>query len=359
MRKSEGNDTALETWGLGLSLGAQMNAMLRPHLADKMPAAGRTLPSRRFDSGSLSRQSAVAAWLDFLRARHPFEHTAEGRGDTPYWTQDWDAGGVILSRFGHPETLLFRRPRRVPPSEVAHVDIRLFSQGRMSGLIGDDPFRVTANEVHLLDAARPLRVATSSVVGFGLQVPYEALGYDPRRHPAHVHLALNTAGGIVVAEAMRALAERVPTLTRDNADTAVQGFLGLLRATLRFRPEDDAAEDAQRGAEADAIRRWADERLSDPAFGEEDLQRRFGADPTAITAAFEAHGGLRAYVSARRLENALRLIVSGKIEGGYIKHIARRIGLPDGALFTRAFEARFGMTPEEASDLARLARPDA
>jgi AraC-like DNA-binding protein len=66
-----------------------------------------------------------------------------------------------------------------------------------------------------------------------------------------------------------------------------------------------------------------------------------------------AEGGIRAALSRRRLDEALRLMLEDHKDERSLKEIAKRCGFGGSRQFTRAFRARFGVPPLQYRALVR------
>ncbi|MEM6421902.1 MAG: hypothetical protein AAF698_04875, partial [Pseudomonadota bacterium] len=330
MLEGQGEESALEMWGLGISLGAHLNHSLKVGTAEASGDHGRPLDTHRFDSTGMAPHEGLEAWLGYHRATQPFAFAGECRGDGVYWAQTWSVDGIELCQAGHPPTHLIRRPLDKP----GFVNVRLLRHGAVSGMIGDAPLRMTPNDVHIFDGGLPLRLASTSVSWIGARVPYDAIGYDPRRHPSHFSLTRSSAKGIVVEDALQALANRVETLTEETARPALRGFLGLLRATLRLAPREEGRQAGER-LPARAVSPTARAQRESAALGAAQLRGRFDTDPhisDPIGQSGDANG-LNAYLSANKLDAAMAVIVGGILEGSDSYEIAQRVCLGDAQRF--------------------------
>lgn len=67
---------------------------------------------------------------------------------------------------------------------------------------------------------------------------------------------------------------------------------------------------------------------------------------------FEPHGGVRAYIQARRLRRCAEELLSPRHAQRRIYEIAYRWGFPSEAHFSRVFKQKFGISPSEARKLS-------
>ncbi len=114
-------------------------------------------------------------------------------------------------------------------------------------------------------------------------------------------------------------------------------------------------------------RRFIEERLDDVALSPETVRQRLGVSRSLLYRVFEPVGGVSAFIQARRLDQAFDAILQDRAEQHTLGEIGYRHGFRSDAHFSRAFRARFGVTPgrlrrlgEEARQegLSALERPD-
>ena len=78
-----------------------------------------------------------------------------------------------------------------------------------------------------------------------------------------------------------------------------------------------------------------------------------GLSRASLYRLFEHHGGVRAYIQERRLRRAAEDLTSLALAHRYIYDIAFNWGFSSEAHFSRAFKARFGLSPKQARDMGR------
>jgi AraC-like DNA-binding protein len=97
------------------------------------------------------------------------------------------------------------------------------------------------------------------------------------------------------------------------------------------------------------------------------VRRHLGVSRSLLYRVFEPIGGVSAFIQARRLDQAFDDILSDGCEQHTVAEIGYRLGFRSDAHFSRAFRARFGMTPgrlrtlgegARREDLSAIERPD-
>ena len=119
------------------------------------------------------------------------------------------------------------------------------------------------------------------------------------------------------------------------------GFVGLVNGLL------DHAVDTVSLEPLEAMERHLRERLADSTIGTDDLRRAFSYSRSTIYRAFERHGGVAAFIRAERLRCCYEELSRPAREPVAVSQVAGRFGFHDASQFSRAFRARYGITPSQ------------
>ena len=126
-------------------------------------------------------------------------------------------------------------------------------------------------------------------------------------------------------------------------------MLNRLTATLRraLNSDMDDLSSRQRAREAveRVIKRYVEANLDNPETNTNTLLENFGVSRAGLYRMFARHGGVRNYISERRLVRALFEIGRSPFERGIIHQTAERWGFSSDANFNRAVKSRFGVRP--------------
>jgi AraC family transcriptional regulator, positive regulator of tynA and feaB len=167
--------------------------------------------------------------------------------------------------------------------------------------------------------------------------------------------SLDTSGPArLLVRYMNALAVELPQLGAAAAVSAANVALELLRATVE--PELPSGRTAQRTAMRADIRRHIRNHLQDPDLGPTAIARAFAMSVRALHALFEdGDESVAVIVRNERLQRCLEDLQQRNADS--VTEIAYRWGFCETAHFSRVFKRRFGLTPSEARQLARLGAP--
>jgi AraC-like DNA-binding protein len=136
-----------------------------------------------------------------------------------------------------------------------------------------------------------------------------------------------------------------------EAEAAVEGILALTTACARARLADHEGDrlTSRRKAALDYI----DAYFSSAQLGPDEIADAANVSRASLYRLLSAEGGIRAVLSRRRLDEALRLMMADHKDERSLKDIAMRCGFGGTSQFTRAFRARFGAPPLQYLALVR------
>lgn len=223
----------------------------------------------------------------------------------------------------------------------------MYRSGRSLLVEGDHQQVIGTEAIHFIDHDRPLRQISTDHDQMTLAVPYDAIGYDPSRHPACVSIGLDTAQGRLLQAGLQFAFAEIGTLSPSQAPALARAVSGLLRGVLEGCT-DSIEDDNIRQARIAVLKRIIDQNLGDPDLGIETLLTDVGASRATIYRDFAEDGGLQRYIHMRRLQRAFRLLSEAPPGRGAVQDVATRCGFLSLAHFSRSFRARFGVAPSDA-----------
>jgi AraC-like DNA-binding protein len=161
---------------------------------------------------------------------------------------------------------------------------------------------------------------------------------------------LGGGGGVarLALETMRSAYRELPGMREDAARAvgdAITQFVHLSLLDLAGR----GTATTQREALRERIKQLVARRLGDAALSVDDIARALNCSRRHLYNAFaDEPDGVAGYLLAQRLDAARRDLLDAALAGVPITRIALDRGFSSAAHFSRAFKARFGLTPSEA-----------
>ena len=305
------------------------------------------LPSFRFDAAALPVAEQFEAWRQALGITHEaILPDRDPRSGFAASSEVWRVGQTVLtdSRF---DPLHFARPAaRARRDGIDHYTLLLGRSGGWAGEVGGTTLAVGPDQVCMLDLARPMESQTSATESLCMLIPRDLL--DARLPPGARHgMVLRDGAGALLADYLRALARRLPTLALGDAGAVEHATLGVIAACLAPSADRAAAAamefDTTRLA---AARRVVAAELENPALAPDWLAARLGLSRTTLYRLFAPLGGVAGYIQDRRLDR-VRALLGDAASRRRISDLAFACGFASEAHFSRLFRARFGVTARD------------
>jgi len=104
--------------------------------------------------------------------------------------------------------------------------------------------------------------------------------------------------------------------------------------------------------------KFVDQRLDDPDLSPETVRRHLAVSRSQLYKVFEPAGGVSAFIQQRRLDQAFDVILQDRAEQQTLAEVGYNHGFRSDAHFSRAFRARFGVTPGRLRKVGEAARQE-
>ncbi len=107
-----------------------------------------------------------------------------------------------------------------------------------------------------------------------------------------------------------------------------------------------------------AGQQFVEQRLDDPDLSPERVREHLGVSRSQLYKVFEPTGGVSAFIQQSRLDHAFDVILQDRAEHLTLAEVSYRHGFRSDAHFSRAFRARFGVTPGRLRKVGEAARQE-
>lgn len=277
----------------------------------------------------------------------------EGRRSFAYRSRLRAFGPARIGEFASDGWTCTRDERVIARRRDDSICVAQFLDGRHA-IDADGATAVLAPGDILITAAdRPLTMRSDAVRKRSIMLSRDLLtplaGALDDRHGA-VLRAGSPMNGLVGAH-MAAFAEEAAGLSAPEAAAVTRATAALITAALGpARGEREAAQRGETAALLRAMRRTIEANLQDPALSPETLARRCNLSRAALYRMAQPLGGVSAYIQERRLARARRDLADPAFAHHSVAGIAYRWGFGSPAAFSRAFRARYRMTPSDARE---------
>lgn len=242
------------------------------------------------------------------------------------------------------------------PALIAHGADQLLILLQLEGSVETDyggrRARREAGDIEIVDYARPLHSAATDYENLMIvlareSVPAALLSIEPHG------LAFPRGSGAarLISAAMQAFYAQADHLTVSEAEAAIEGVIALTTACARAKLAGEELDHtkSRRRAALDYI----GAHLGNAQLGPDEIAEAANVSRASLYRLLAAEGGIRAVLSKRRLDEALRLMLADKKDERSLADVAKRCGFGGASQFSRAFRARFGLPPRQYCALVR------
>ena len=242
---------------------------------------------------------------------------------------------------------------RGPALAAADADqmlIVLQMEGSVQTDSGGQQMPREAGDVAISDYARPFHSVATDYAILIVQlaresVPEALLALEPHG----LTFPRGSGAARLIRGAMREFYTQADDLTISDAEAAIDGIVALTTACARARLAGDEHFKSRRKAVLDYI----DTHHANAQLGPDEIANAANISRASLYRLLSAEGGIRAMVLRRRLDEAVRLLLTDNKDERSLKEIAKCCGFGGTSQFTRAFRARFGAPPRQYRGLVR------
>lgn len=317
-----------------------------------------------FATAEVDPAEQLAAWRDLVnQAFLPLAITPQpGKGRPGEFSgsvagADW--GGLRVWRVRATPMSAVRAHRHIRSSACDDYLLALHINGTAHAIQDDRRVTLGPGDFALFDPTRPYSITflgTGTFEHVIYQVPRASL--DARRLPRNTTaLAVRAASsaGQLVSPYLQALA--LPPGSDPPGQPFIDAALDLATSALRARADPPGQPGLRRLWLADELRRYTLAHLGDPGLSPSAAARASYISVRQLHRLF-AHDGVSfgAWVREQRLRRCRDDLTNQQLSSRAIAEIATRWGFRSPAHFTRAFHARYGITPAELRRTIRSPR---
>lgn len=204
----------------------------------------------------------------------------------------------------------------------------------------------------LIDTARPIRITDDGAAAIRLTLPRALARLKPEElHGLHGLLVDGQkAAGRFLSAQLEILFDLSPSMEPKDmhgfGEIAAMVLSSALRVATAPKSKPWVAEDLS----VASIRAFVEANLSDAALSPSRICSEFGISRSVLYRAVEPLGGIASLIRNERLKRARSLLEGSSLRRGTIAGVSAAVGFSSEAVFSRAFRARYGVSP---SDIVR------
>lgn len=267
------------------------------------------------------------------------EEGASGVMKTGHWFVD---GGI----FTHLEADAFvvRRTKAQAENGAHLVSVHRYIGGYHRGRLGDLSVDRDPGAVYLIDLSSRVEGVQRQATMQNIFFPKAALGYDPDQHPPLITFPPSHPLGQLIFSRFSRLYDGLLHANEFDLDCFDQ-LVACLKLAMGADPNEGNLRQKARAAMYESICGFIEQRVDDWRLSVDMILKNFGVSRASLYRMFEPRGGVRQYISDRRLLRAILDISARPLRRGHIAAAAERWGFSSDANFNRAVRGAFGVTP--------------
>lgn len=224
--------------------------------------------------------------------------------------------------------------------------------GTVETQYGGRSARREPGDVEIIDYARPFRSVAPDYENLMVVVARASVSAAFLALEPHGLLFRRESGAArLIGAALRELYAQADDLTVGEAEAAIDGIMALTTACARSRLAGREADHVN--ARRKAALGYIDQHFADARLGPDEIAAAANLSRASLYRLLTAEGGIRAALLKRRLDEALRLMLTDKEDEWSLTEVAKRCGFGGASQFSRAFRARFGAPPAQYRALVR------
>lgn len=258
-------------------------------------------------------------------------------------TAHWFVDGAI---FTHLDTDAFMIGRNKAQSANGEhlVSVHRFVSGHMRGRLGDLSMDRDPGAVYMIDLSARVECVQRRSVMQNIFFPKAALGFHPDRHPPLVKFPRTHPLGRLINAQFAQLYDGLLGAHELDLDCFDQ-FVACLKLAMGANPNDGNLREKARAALFDQICRYIERNLQNWDLSVGLILRNFGVSRASLYRLFDHRGGVRQYISDRRLLSAVLDLAGRPLKRGDVSGAAEKWGFSSNANFNRAVRRAYGVTP--------------
>jgi AraC-like DNA-binding protein len=268
----------------------------------------------------------------------------------------WPLSEMLVSRFAARAHRVVRDVQADSPGSF--VKLRLYRRGGGRLQYDGGAAQLGAGAVALIDHSRSWSAAYTDHDQCSIFIPHALLGYRPDEHPAVRLFPEATASGALLRWAMQSVMDCLEPRTPEDREAALLRTCCLLEAILCGGAGKSRSPDIER-IRAEAMQSFVRNRIAGPAPRASEIAHRFGVSRATVFRVFADHGGVRAFLMARRLDAARHALMTTPPRRGRVVRLADALGFASTAHFSDAFLDRFGERPSAVASCVPASQPEA
>lgn len=236
------------------------------------------------------------------------------------------------------------------------VEISRYAHGGEQGIIGDTVLDRVPGPIYIADKGIGMRGVAHDFQVQQMFVPKTCLGFQPDQLVRGTTVQCSHPSGLMLHTCMTELFETAKANRDSIPEDLFSRLIALLKVNLGVDPQREDVRTQLRKSLFGQICIFIEQNLSDTSLSAETILRSFGVSRASLYRMFEDHGGVRTYVTRRRVARAVLEIEEDPYTRGRMRQVAERWGFSSQPNFNRTIQRLFGTSPSGLFKSTRTAQ---
>ena len=283
------------------------------------------------------------AWEYYARA-FDLTQLADPRNQSLITNQVWSAMGCVFGQHTVSASLFDHTKKHV--NECGYLlCVHRYLSGGSYGTLGEHAYSTPPRTIGFRDYSSLYKGVQMPGISQGVYVSAEQVGFDPSRHVGMLSYSEQTTFGRVLNAEFDYFYDQLNAGATDLDAKRVERLLACFTLAITGPKASIDIRRQAREALRDTIGLFIEQNLQSEHLTTNTLLQRFGVSRATLFRMFENDGGVKTYISQRRLLHAMVDLASKKTLRGQISNVAERWGFSSLQQFHRSVKNVFGVSP--------------
>lgn len=258
--------------------------------------------------------------------------------------QYWQTDLCVVAEIASNPFTGFRARKEI--QETGHIiSVSRFISGKEQGELNGKVIDRLPGPIYIDDQALPARTVTSQMHIQQVYIPKTILNLPESLLQGQLCIRPTSPSGLLLHTCLDQLFEILKT-NPDKIDLAtIERFVALVKTNVGIHPEREDVRCHYRQSLFEQIIFDIEQSLGVPNFSTDTILSRFGVSRASLYRMFEPYGGVRTYITRRRVIRAVLEIEKRQGERGRLRQAVERWGFSSQPNFNRTIRREFGTNP--------------
>lgn len=291
-------------------------------------------------------------WRDALKLFYEVSSVKEGEeGGFTGTVRSYPFGNMIIGSTTFNAQHYERTTNIIAQSGLDHYVLQVMLAGTVIGDFNGVAVSAKPGDIFILDMAQVISSQAEAGARLTVIMPRQELEKLVGWRNLHgIVLKAEAPATRLLFEYLRSLNSVVQELAAMDSIAAKDAMMVLLASCIKGTDTGLVENAAINLPIRNRILAYIDKNITNPLLGPYSIQQHFRMSRSHLYRAFEPDEGVAKVIRDKRLDLAYRIVIDQKDKTLSLKEVAYRCGFHDSTQLTKAFKARFGLTPKEARE---------